>query len=87
MRSTQCSIRSTRGRIFSHNASISERSTDSRFASAELMSARARAGSRVDLAQRIQRGVVMRLRGVFDEHLRIPENVVHRGAEVMPQLG
>ena len=45
------------------------------------------AGGRVNLAQRLQRGVVPRFGGVFDEHLRVAENVVHGRAEVMAQLG
>ena len=51
----QCSIRSTRGCIFWHSASTSARSTDSRFASAALMSAERGAGGRVDLPQRFER--------------------------------
>ena len=45
------------------------------------------ARGRVDLAQRFERGVVSRLGGVFDEQLRVAQNVVHGRAEVMAQLG
>jgi hypothetical protein len=44
------------------------------------------ARGRVNLPQRVERGGILGVGGVFDEQLRVPQDVVYRSAEIVAQL-